>query len=261
MNVEGHCLEHEIPWLTFPAISHIVIKYVEASSITYWFKKKFWAKKKRSYALDDLDLRLEPFLDFEGGVFVEAGANDGVKQSNTLYFERHKGWTGLLVEPIPKLAEQCRENRPNCIVEHAALVADDCPDDTVDLRYCDLMSVVKGGLESEDQEIEHTEKGSQFLDENDEVHEVSAPARTLSGILDQHELDQVDLLSLDVEGYEAQALRGINFQRHRPRYMLIEVRDESDIEKVIGCHYRHVASLAVHDHRKDMLFEARSQTR
>ena len=74
----------------------------------------------------------------------------------------------------------------------------------------------------------------------------------------EHELDRVDLLSLDVEGYEAQALRGIDFQRYRPRLMLIEVRDESEIEKAIGRHYQHVASLAVHDHRKDMLFKAKS---
>jgi FkbM family methyltransferase len=231
---------------------------MKISNIKDWCKEKIGWRDKRSYALDDLDLRLEPFLDFEGGVFVEAGANDGVKQSNTLYFERYKGWTGLLIEPTPRLAEQCRENRPNCNVEHAALVAADYPDNTVELRYCDLMSVVKGGLESEDQEVKHIEEGSRFLDKGEEVKEVSAPAKTLSSILDQYGVEQVDLLSLDVEGYEAQALRGIDFQRHRPRYILIEVRDESEIESVIGRHYCHVASLAVHDHRKDMLFEARS---
>lgn len=35
----------------------------------------------------------------QGGVFVEAGAYNGEHLSNTLYFERYRGWTGLLVEP------------------------------------------------------------------------------------------------------------------------------------------------------------------
>jgi hypothetical protein len=36
-----------------------------------------------------------------GGFFIEAGAHDGVEASNTLYFEKKMGWTGLLVEPNP----------------------------------------------------------------------------------------------------------------------------------------------------------------
>jgi FkbM family methyltransferase len=175
-----------------------------------------------------------------------------------LYFEEHKGWSGLLVEPIPELAERCKQNRPDCIVEHAALVAEDYSDDTVELRYCDLMSVVKGGLESEEQEVNHVEKGKQFLKEGEDIEHVTAPARTLSSILDEHDVREIDLLSLDVEGYEAQALKGIDFQRHRPNHMLIEVRDVTKIKEVIGKHYRHMATLAVHDHRKDMLFELRS---
>ncbi|KAK4320960.1 hypothetical protein Pmani_008214 [Petrolisthes manimaculis] len=41
-----------------------------------------------------------------GGVFLEAGAFTGEKLSNTLYFEKYLGWTGLLVEPDPELYSQ-----------------------------------------------------------------------------------------------------------------------------------------------------------
>jgi hypothetical protein len=40
------------------------------------------------------------------GTFFEAGANDGVYISNTLWLELHKEWTGLLVEPIQDLYEE-----------------------------------------------------------------------------------------------------------------------------------------------------------
>ena len=33
------------------------------------------------------------------GFFIEAGADDLVTHSNTLFFEMERGWTGILVEP------------------------------------------------------------------------------------------------------------------------------------------------------------------
>jgi len=36
-----------------------------------------------------------------GGFFVECGALDGERSSNTLYLERDLGWTGLLIEADP----------------------------------------------------------------------------------------------------------------------------------------------------------------
>ena len=34
------------------------------------------------------------------GFFIEAGAHDWVKDSNTLLLEMERGWTGILVEPM-----------------------------------------------------------------------------------------------------------------------------------------------------------------
>ncbi len=49
------------------------------------------------------------------GTFAEVGAFDGIQSSNTLLFE-DLGWTGVLVEADPFLANKCRINRPNCRV-------------------------------------------------------------------------------------------------------------------------------------------------
>ena len=40
----------------------------------------------------------------EGGFFLEAGADDGVRDSNSLLLEVNRGWTGLLVEANPTRA-------------------------------------------------------------------------------------------------------------------------------------------------------------
>src|SRR5215510_8537437 len=48
-----------------------------------------------------------------GGVFVDVGAYDGVALSNTCYFEKELGWTGLCIEPNPIVFERLTQNR-NC---------------------------------------------------------------------------------------------------------------------------------------------------
>lgn len=105
--------------------------------------------KEEYFALNQLDIKLKKYLNFRRGYFIEAGANDGVKQSNTLYFEKYKGWRGILIEPIPNLAKKCRINRPKCIVENCALVPFDFQETYIEMQYCNLMSLVKGAMKSE----------------------------------------------------------------------------------------------------------------
>ena len=41
-------------------------------------------------ALNGLDNKLEGYLNYKNGFFIEAGANDGYSQSNTNYLEKKK---------------------------------------------------------------------------------------------------------------------------------------------------------------------------
>ena len=48
------------------------------------------------------------------------------------------------------------------------------------------------------------------------------PARRLSAILDEHREMSVDFLKIDTEGAEAAVLGGLDFDRHRPRVVVVE---------------------------------------
>lgn len=200
-----------------------------------------------SFGLNGLDRKLLKYVHHRRGVFVEAGANDGISQSNTAYFEFYLGWSGLLVEPIPELAAICRANRPNSTVEECALVAVDDPASAVQMTYCNLMSVVCGARGSTAADHAHVTAGRRYLAPGDEVRSLTVPTAKLGELLAHNEIECVDLLCLDVEGMEAQVLRGLNFDKVSPRWILVEANDPVAIDAVLGKRYRFVAHLSHHD--------------
>lgn len=58
---------------------------------------------------------------FKDGLFVEAGAADGIMISNSLHFELNRGWTGLLVEADPNTFQQLRSSNRNAWMIHTCL--------------------------------------------------------------------------------------------------------------------------------------------
>jgi len=205
-------------------------------------------------ALNDLDRKLERHLDFDGGLFIEAGANDGEEQSNTYYFEKFRGWAGLLVEPEPGLAAACRRNR-RARVAQAALVAEEVPGATVVLNFAGLMSTVDGALGDAAVTARHVETALAVQPELAGTRRLEVPARTLSALLDEAGFGRpADLLSLDVEGAEAAALRGIDYTRHAPRFICVEARDEAAIAAVLEPHYRIIEVLTDVGTHRDLLY-------
>jgi FkbM family methyltransferase len=200
--------------------------------------------KKRTFALNEIDWKLQPYLNFKKGFFVEAGANDGITFSNTLYFEKYYKWRGILIEPIPQLASQCRINRPKCIVEQYALVSLDFKEAHIEMTYCNHMSLVKGAMNEEEENI-HITKGAKI--QNIEPFTLKVPTKNLSTILEKHTNRNIDFLSLDIEGYELNALKGIDFDRHKPSWMLIEARYRKEIDGYLKSVYEPVAEFSKYD--------------
>jgi FkbM family methyltransferase len=186
-------------------------------------------------ALHDMDRKLDALLDRDGGFFVEAGGNNGFTQSNTYWLERFRGWKGILVEPMQELYEAARDERPDAEVVRAALVPFGHEGDTVRMRFAGLMSTVSGQHADDRRTRMGTVTGWS------DPYEADVPARTLSDVLDAAGAPEIDLLSLDVEGYEPSVLAGLDLSRHAPRWILAEVHDletgRPPIEAVLGDRY------------------------
>lgn len=143
------------------------------------------------------------------GVFVEAGANDPKILSQTYLLEQ-QGWTGALVEPVPECCARLRAERSGSRIFQNALGA---PEQRGILRLAipDGLSELASGL-------------ADGAEPNAGERVVEAAFITLSEVLDQAGISRLDYLSLDLEGMELFALKGLDFTRHAPRLIVIEDR-------------------------------------
>ena len=217
----------------------------------------------RYYGLLELDRKLEQYVDYDHGFFVELGGWDGITFSNSLYLERHRGWTGLLIEPAPTEYVKCKRNRPLASVHCCACVPFDFSEQFVHMTFCASMTAAHSTASERSALSDvpnHLESGRQFLAPDESVYEFGAIAKPLSHVLDEAAVTrEIDLLILDVEGFEMQVLRGIDFLRHRPKFICVEVRDLGPIEQLLKVHgYRVEAQLTDYVDNKDFLFRRNS---
>jgi FkbM family methyltransferase len=206
------------------------------------------------FGLNDLDARLRPYLVRRRGTFVELGAFDGLDQSNTAWFEANRGWRGILIEPIPELFERCVRNRPLATVVNCACVSSTYDRSTVEMIYSGLMSIVRGARSSDQADEDWTALGEEL--QQLERYSCTVPARTLSSVLEDHGLQNIDLLSLDVEGYELEVLQGLDFERFRPHHVLVEESGSDGAASFLTAHgWNQVAELARGTETRDLLYE------
>lgn len=148
------------------------------------------------------------------GTFVEVGANDPTSpESQTHHLETLLGWKGLLVEPIPYLAQLARQERPNSVVCECACTSPERIGklDLLIPRVGDELVTGHASLEAN-------------LDEHnyERFEKVSVDAVTLGSLCSDHGIHTIDLLSIDVEGAELEVLLGANLESTRPTLILME---------------------------------------
>jgi len=197
------------------------------------------------FGVNNLDQRLEKYLNYKDGFFVELGANNGIDQSNTLHFEKYKGWHGILIEPALNNYLECKKNRSiKTKIYCNACVAFDYSKKFVEIIYANLMSFPQG-IESDVDAIEHKSAANIT-----EVISFGATAKTLNSILkDANAPKIIDFLSLDVEGGEIEVLKGINHSDFKFKLMCIESRSFDKLnEFLVSNGYEFVEKVSHHDY-------------
>lgn len=156
-------------------------------------------------------------LSYNDGVYIELGAFDGHHWSNTKWLQDELNWKGILIEPSPKGYDACLINRPNDKIFNCVCVSPEYKNPTIQGDFTGHpMSSISGTR----------------LSNIGVKHElITVPARTLQSIIEESGYNNIDFLSLDVEGYEFDVLKGIDFTKTKIKYMLIEVyeKDKNDI--------------------------------
>jgi FkbM family methyltransferase len=145
------------------------------------------------------------------------GALDGVKYSNTKFFEDSMGWSGVLIEPIPSAFELLRVNRPSSKCYNLAVSK---TEGTLEIYNHGAVSSIKENTSEEFFEGWH---------KNNNIEIIEVRSKRLDTVLHDAGVTRIDFWSLDVEGSEYEALETMDWSI--PVYLIcIEKQNEHKVQ-------------------------------
>lgn len=169
------------------------------------------------------------FRDRRKGVFVDIGAYDGEKFSNTLFFERYLDWSGICVEPLPSAFRKLSALRKArcfscCLSDYEG------ESDFLDVDVLVDEKMLSGLVENHDPR--HTARINASLQRKKIIR---SPVTTLPALLRKCGIATVDYCSIDTEGSELKILRTIDFQEFEISVLSIENNYGNDeIRRIMG---------------------------
>ena len=179
--------------------------------------KKIYYEKytKKSYSLSNVDLIIDYlYKNINKGVYIDLGCNHPIKFNNT-YLLYKRGWSGINIDSDHdsiKLFNKFRSNDFNV----RNIVSDD--ESVKKLYYYHKRSALN--TLSKDLVDSRTSKPSKIIEEK---------SVTLNKIIEDspYRNSKINLLSVDIENHEFEALKNFNFLKYKVDVLVVESADTS----------------------------------
>lgn len=161
------------------------------------------------------------FTGVAAGVFVDVGAaRPDFLSMSALY--RSLGWRVIAIEPNPVFC-QAQRAAGNEVLEYAC---SDHDEDAVDFEVVDSHGAPYEGGEVSFESFSSLRVKDSYrtLRANLDVRRIKVNVRRLDTILAQHapDVSRLDIVAVDVEGWELEVLDGLTFDRYQPRVLIVE---------------------------------------
>lgn len=158
------------------------------------------------------------FYNKKDGYFVDIGAHNGERDSNSLFFEK-LGWIGVCIEPNPEMFTKLKSLRTCLCLPYA--VSDKNEINTFFQITGDGPTVLSGLAD------EYSSQAIQRINEFDlentqEFNYIEVECKTFDNLIDNC---NIDFLSLDTEGNELKILKSINFDKYNINVITVENND------------------------------------
>jgi FkbM family methyltransferase len=189
--------------------------------ITEPYKKEIHNLKLRPecYAQEGEDLILTEYFDnIKEGFFVDVGAYNPVLFSNTYLFYL-KGWRGINIDARPGSMEQFNIVRPRDINVETAVGVEEKT-----LTYYMFDEPALNGFSKQISEDRNSNTPFQI------VNTVDLQLKRLETILNEHlpAGQEISFMSVDVEGLDLEVLNSNNWDKYKPKMMLVETSVTAD---------------------------------
>lgn len=129
------------------------------------------------------------------GVFVDVGADQPIYGSNTYYFEKYLGWDGICIDADERTIDKLKQKRKQTIYS--------------------AISAIDGDITFNQHEL----AGISSISDHGNV---VVPCKRLDTILEEHNINEITLLDIDVEGHEIDVCKGLDWNKYKPQIVIIE---------------------------------------
>jgi FkbM family methyltransferase len=153
-------------------------------------------------------LLMRCFGSIKDGFYIDVGAQDPNNDSVTKAFY-DLGWTGINIEPVPSAFNSIQVERLRDINLNLAISDKEDQLEIWEFPGTGLSTAVKDFAKL------HIDRGLKF-------NRTSVKAKTLQTVCDEYAVKTVHFLKIDVEGFEAKVLQGLNLNLIRPQIILVE---------------------------------------